>query len=352
MPKRTDSWAQGASIADVAREAGVATSTVSRALTIPGRVAEPTRLRVEAAARKLGYTGNQAARNLRAGTSKTIMIVLPEEIYIGASQTVSEVLQTTAQCLSERGFSLLIANVSREAQTDAHILNVAHGGTVSGVLLMATDVPQKDGRSLADIGLPLASLHYDLSAQGIPSVVSNDHDAIAAATQTLVELGHRSFLYVRGTLHNYHEAERLRGVRDALAARGLPESALRLSQGDFEFSGGIEAGREYLGLEAAERPTAVICVNDDTAIGFIKTVVDHGLRVPDDVSVLGFDGAAVAPFMIPSLSTIQQDAVELGRRAGNLVIDLVRGEHRGPEQRIEVPCALILRDSVRPLATA
>ena len=129
MPKRTDSRMQGPSIADVAREAGVATSTVSRALTIPGRVAEATRIKVEAAAQKLGYTANQTARNLRVGTSRTIMIVLPDEIYTGASQTVSEVLRATAQSLTERGFSLLIANVSRAAETDAHILAVAPSGS-------------------------------------------------------------------------------------------------------------------------------------------------------------------------------------------------------------------------------
>lgn len=352
MTKRAASRAGGPSIADVAREAGVATSTVSRALTVPGRIAEPTRLKVEAAARKLGYTGNQTARNLRVGLSRTIMIVLPEEIYIGASQTVSEVLRATARGLTERGFSLLIANVSREQETDEHILQVASGGTVAGVLLMATDIPEVKGRSLADVGLPMASLHFDLSARNIPSVVSNDHDVIAAATRELAALGHENFLYISGRSGNYHEIERLRGVRDALADRGLPESALRVCQGDFNFSGGIAAGRDYLRWPAPERPSAVVCANDDTAIGFIKTVVDGGLAVPGDVSVLGFDGASVGPFMIPSLSTIQQDTAELGRRAANLVIDIVLGQHFANERRIEVPCTIVLRDSVRAVPAA
>lgn len=348
MAKRMDIRTAGPSIADVAREAGVATSTVSRALTIPGRIAEPTRLKVEAAARKLGYTGgNQTARNLRIGTARTVMIVLPEELYTGASQTVTEVLRATAGSLTERGFSLLIANVSREAETDEHILTVALGGTVSGVLLMATDVPEFGGRSLGDLGLPIVSLHFDLSAQGIPSIVSNDHDAIAAATRQLAELGHKRFLYVRGRAGNYHDFERLRGVRDALAESSLPEASLRLSQGDFSFSGGIAAGREFLRFEAIDRPTAVICANDDTAIGFIKTALDAGLSVPGDVSVIGFDGAPVGPFMTPSLSTVQQDTAELGRRAADLIVDLVLGEHVRNYVRAEVPCTIVLRDSVR-----
>jgi LacI family repressor for deo operon, udp, cdd, tsx, nupC, and nupG len=316
---------------------------------MPGRIAEPTRLKVEAAARKLGYTANQTARNLRVGTSRTIMIVLPEEIYVGASQTVHEVLRATAHSLKERGFSLLIANVSREEATDAHIMTVAQGGTVSGVLLVASYPPELEGRSLVDTGLPIVAIHFDLSDRNIPSVISNDHEAIVSATTELIGMGHRRFLYVRGRVDNYHEIERLRGVRDALEAGGLPESALLLSRGDFNFGGGIHAGEEYLKIAPELRPTAVICANDDTAIGFIKTAIDGGVNVPGDVSVLGFDGAAVAPFMRPSLSTIEQDTAELGRRAAELVTDLVLEQRLPNAYRIEVPCRLVMRESVRAI---
>lgn len=346
MTRTSDDRAAGPSIADVAREAGVATSTVSRALTMPGRIAEPTRLKVEAAARKLGYTANQTARSLRVGRTRTIMIVLPEELYIGASQTVIEVLRSAGKALKERGFSLLIANVSREAETDEHILTVALGGTVSGVLLMASAMPGANGRSLTDTGLPIVSLHFDMSAEGIPSVVSNDHDAISAAVSELIGLGHRGFLYVRGREGNYHDIERLRGVRTALATHGLPEAALQLYQGDFNFGGGVRAGAHFLEQPSSERPSAIVCANDDTAIGFIKTVVDGGLRVPDDVSVIGFDGAEVGAFMLPALSTIQQATSELGQRAADLVMDLVLGE-TDLERRVEVPCSIVLRESVK-----
>lgn len=348
MTRRIDTRTAGPSIADVAREAGVATSTVSRALTMPGRIAEPTRLKVEAAARKLGYTGNQTARNLRVGTPRTIMIVLPEELYVGASQTVSEVLRSTASTLAERGFSLVIGNIGHAAGTDAHIVSLAFGGTVAGVLLMATKPPQADTRSVLDAGLPVVSLHFDLTEANLPSVLANDHDSISAATRELIALGHRRLLYVRGRPDNYHEIHRLAGVRDAIAAAGLPAEMLQLAQGDFNFSGGIAAAEAVLGLPRDGRPTAAICANDDTAIGFMKTLLDGGVDVPGEISVLGFDGAAVAPFMTPSLSTIQQDTLEMGRRAANLVMDMVLGESNGAPERIEVPCSIVFRDSVGP----
>lgn len=334
----------GPSIADVAREAGVATSTVSRALTMPGRIAEPTRLKVVEAARKLGYTANQTARNLRVGHTRTIMIVLPETLYVGASQVVIEVLRDVAQTLTERGFTLLIANVSREATTDEHILELAFGGTISGVLLMASPVPSFAGRSLLEAGLPVVSLHFDMSDQGIQSVISDDRAAIERAVDALIGMGHRSFLYVQGRAGNYHELERNHGIRSALARAGLPAGALRTFPGDFNFSGGVAAGKYFLGLE--DRPTALVCANDDTAIGFIKTVVDSGLNVPADVSVIGFDGAAVGAFTLPSLSTVRQETSELGRRAANLIVDKVVG-NADPATPVVVPCALLLRQSVR-----
>ncbi|GLQ53231.1 LacI family DNA-binding transcriptional regulator [Devosia nitrariae] len=342
--------AHGPSIADVAREAGVATSTVSRALSKPGRIAEPTRLKVEAAARRLGYTVNQTARSLRVGHTRTVMIVLPEALYVGASQTVIEGLASVASTLTDRGYHLLIANVSREAWTDEHIVTTALGGTICGLILMATLPPKAAELTVADAGLPMVSLHFDQSAQGIPSVVSNDRAAISEAVDTLVGMGHRRFAYVGGRADNYHEIQRVSGVSDALTTAGLPADALQVLRGDFNFGGGVRAAEDYLHLQVDQRPSAVVCANDDTAIGFIKAVSDAGLSVPDDVSVIGFDGAPVGAFMVPSLSTIQQSTTELGQYAADLLIRMVEGEAVAQNERIEVPCQLTLRQSVRDIA--
>jgi LacI family transcriptional regulator, repressor for deo operon, udp, cdd, tsx, nupC, and nupG len=338
------------SIADVAREAGVAPSTVSRALTMPGRIAEPTRLKVEAAARKLGYAPNHAARNLRNGKTRTIMVVLPDELYIGASQTVLEVLRSAAQALTAKDYSLVIANVSREAQTDEHILSLAFGGTISGVLLMATPIPSIGERSLLQAGLPVVSLHFDMSGQNIPSVISNDREAIGEAVSALVSLGHTRFAYIHGRKDNYHDIERLRGVVETLERSDIPPSTLQTMQGDFGFSGGVACGHQFLAQSPQDRATAFVCANDDTAIGFIKTVIDGGLSVPGDVSVVGFDGASVGAFMTPSLSTVQQSTAEMGLRAVELVTEMALGELTAPPLRTEIPCQLILRQSVRSLA--
>ncbi|GLQ10568.1 LacI family transcriptional regulator [Devosia yakushimensis] len=347
---KTEERTAGPSIADVAREAGVATSTVSRALTKPGRIAEPTRLKVEAAARKLGYTVNQTARNLRVGQTRTVMIVLPEALYMGASQTVLEGLDSVARTLTERGYHLLIANVSRDASTDEHIVTTAFGGTICGIILMATLPPKSAEFGLSDAGLPIVSLHFDQSAQGIPSVISNDRAAISEAVTVLIDMGHRRFVYIGGRADNYHEIQRVNGVSSTLASAGLQAEALHVLRGDFNFRGGVRAALDYLQVPVEQRATAVVCANDDTAIGFIKTVLDAGLDVPGDVSVIGFDGAPVGAFMVPSLSTIQQSTTELGQYAADLLIRMVEGESIAQDERIEVQCQLTLRQSVREIS--
>lgn len=132
----------------------------------------------------------------------------------------------------------MIANVSREAQFDEHILSLAFGGTISGVLLMATPVPSIGERSLLQAGLPVVSLHFDMSGQNIPSVIGNDREAIGEAVDALAALGHRRFAYIRGRKDNYHYIERLLSVQDALDRRDIPLSTLQTMQGDFSFTGG------------------------------------------------------------------------------------------------------------------
>ncbi|HTE82301.1 MAG TPA: LacI family DNA-binding transcriptional regulator, partial [Reyranella sp.] len=183
---------------DVAKLAGVATSTVSRALANPGRVNEKTRCRIIAAVEQLGYIPNAAARNLRVGTSDIVMAVLSQPaIANDASQIIPEVLQSVASTLADSGFNLVIASRGRSAATEKHIPDLAIGGIVRGAIVLgSTELPSYGRRSLAGAGIPIVSLLEDRSADGIPSVVANDREAMREAVLHLIGLGHRSFFYV------------------------------------------------------------------------------------------------------------------------------------------------------------
>lgn len=343
MAKKTKAGESNVSVSiqDVAREAGVAASTVSRALTIPGRIAEKTRVKVIEAANRLGYTANAAARNLRVGSSKTVLIVLPGPFNAGASQMIGQMLTVVDSELVPLGYSLLIANIDRRQQADRYILQLAFSGVTSGAILFSSGVPEVDGRSLADSGVPIVSGLFDLSEQGIPSIVTNDRQASRETIEHLMELGHRDFLYVGGPRENYHEIERHRGVLEAL--EGRPDCTVTYAPGDFHFASGVAAAEAYLAGD--RKATAVHCASDDMALAFIRRLVDGGLESPGDVSVVGFDGGIVTSYTVPSLSTVQQPTDLMGRKVVQTIIDLM--EKRGEVlPRTVIPSNLTIRESV------
>ena len=329
------------SIQDVAREAGVAASTVSRALTMPGRITEKTRSKVLEAANRLGYTANAAARSLRVGSGKAVMIVLPGPFNNGASQMIGQMLTVVDSELVHLGYSLLIANIDRRQEAERYILQLAFSGVTTGALVFASGVPEIDGRSLADSGIPIVSGLFDLSAQGIPSVVTNDRQVSFEVIQHLLQLGHRDFLYVGGPKGNYHEIERFQGVQQALAGRD--DCTLTYAAGDFQFASGVAAAETF--IATGRKATAVYCASDDMALAFIRRLADSGLRTPDEVSVVGFDGSGIAPYTVPSLSSVQQPTALMGRKVVETIIDLMEGR-REVLPRTVIPSSLTVRESI------
>jgi LacI family repressor for deo operon, udp, cdd, tsx, nupC, and nupG len=340
--KRKRGTANGSvSIQDVAREAGVAASTVSRALTVPGRIAEKTRVKVLEAANRLGYTANAAARKLRKGQSRVVLVVLPGPFNAGASQVIGEIITVIDKEFAARDYSLVIANVDRQADSDRYMLDLAFSGQVDGAIIISSGVPESGGRSLADSGIPIVSTLFDCSAEGIPSVVTNDRQVSREVVIDLLDRGHRSFLYLGGPRGNYVETERYKGVR--LALRGRKDCTLTALNGDFHFESGTLAAQSW--LDEPDRPTAVFCASDDMAIAFIRRVTEVGIKVPADVSVVGFDGSRVGAFTVPSLSSVGQPTALIGRDTVRAIIAQMQKPGSVPLITV-VPSTLILRESV------
>ncbi|AYG61792.1 LacI family DNA-binding transcriptional regulator [Rhizobium jaguaris] len=338
----------GPLMADVARLAGVAISTVSRALANPGRVNEKTRARIDAAAKKLGYTPNAMARGLRVGKSNTIMIILPGSLYYGVSQVIPQVLQSINKALLQNGYNLMIANLGRDAESERHILDLAFGGTVRGAIILSSKLPEVDGRSLANAGLPTISMLLDMSDAGVPSVVTNDREAVRDATADLIHLGHRRFLYLAGPENNYHDLERFSGVVEALQEAGLSESAVVRSGGNLDYQHGFDIGLQAASDFAAlaDKPTAAIATSDDMAISFMSRVQRMGLSIPGGLSIVSFDGSPVCAFCSPPLSTIEQPMEEMGQMAVAILMAAIDRPEQKPEMRNVIRSRLIQRESV------
>jgi LacI family repressor for deo operon, udp, cdd, tsx, nupC, and nupG len=241
-------------------------------------------------------------------------------------------------------------------------MDIAFGGTIAGSIVLSSPLPQVGDRSLADAGLPIVAALFDLSPWGIQSVVSNDREAMRQATEHLFGLGHRRFLYVSGPADaypvrdrsghapgpegNYHEIERFAGVLEALHSVGLPPDAVIRAPGGFDFESGVAAAKFF--LSSSTRPTAVLSFIDDSAIGFIKTVTGAGVRVPDDVSVIGFDGSRVGAFVSPGLASMRQQTDEIGRAVARLLLDQIRGSAAQQPSSVVIPCELLTRESISP----
>jgi LacI family repressor for deo operon, udp, cdd, tsx, nupC, and nupG len=224
---------------------------------------------------------------------------------------------------------------------------MARGGLVDGILAVANETPAGGTLPVLSAKLPAVGLMIDLSAFGVPSVLTNDREAVASLTTRLIKLGRRRLAYLAGPADNYHDVERYAGFVSSLHHEGL--SPTRLA-GDFTFSSGEAAGIQYLDLK--DRPDAVVCANDDMAIGFMKVVAQAGVRIPRDVAVTGFDGTDFAAYTSPALTTLRQPAEQMGAASARLLLQLINGEAPPVFQRMIVSCVLEERGSTPPAAKA
>lgn len=327
-------------IIDVAREAGVAISSVSAALNGQPGVSEATRVRVRETADRLGWVPSVRGRNLSSKQSHAVGLVLQRPVdvleldpffagFIGGVESV----------LAPAGYALLL-QVSATADAGVERLRtLAKSGGVDGVFL--TDVGVDDPRYplLDDLGLPGVAINAHGS--GRVSSVTQDHaEGLRQLVEHLVGLGHRDIAHVSGTPGLVHSEERERVWRSVLADAGLPPG--RLVVGDFTSEAGARAADTLMGGMSA--PTAVVCANDLTAFGFLSRVQARGLRVPDDVSVTGFDGVLLGAYVHPPLTTVATSPRVLGRRSAEVLLDLINGAPR-VDERIE-PASMVLRASV------
>jgi LacI family transcriptional regulator, repressor for deo operon, udp, cdd, tsx, nupC, and nupG len=335
MRKRQTSPAK---IADVARLAGVSVATVSRALANPSVVSAEARKRVLDAVRAIGYTPNAAARNLRVRRTGLVLVVVPDI----ANVFFAEILRGIDAMLSTHGYGLIIANLDNSPAKEPRYVDLVHAGQVDGILLLCGHVPGDADRNMASAGIPIVAACERIPEALFPQVEVNNRAAAREAVAHLVALGHRRIAYISGPKANILDHERRAGYVDALKEAGLQaESALDLA-GDFTFRSGAHAASQVLGM-CSGRPTAAFAANDEMAIGFLKAMHAAGIRIPQDMSVVGFDAVEYADFCEPTLTTVIQPRHEIGAQAALLLVQVMTGN-------VEMDARLWVRDSTASLS--
>jgi LacI family transcriptional regulator, repressor for deo operon, udp, cdd, tsx, nupC, and nupG len=335
---------RAARIQDVAKLADVSTATVSRALATPERVSPEARARVLEAIAKTGYVPNPAARTLRSQKTYMVLVVLPDL----SNTFFSKILRGIEETLFEAGYGMIISDLDGSPEKEAHFAAFTAAGRVDGAILLNGHLfgQSREGEGQpARIKIPLVAVCEAIPGADIPQIEIDNRAASYGMTQHLASLGHRSIAYVSGPASNILERERFQGFKDGLETAGLPFDPALVLPGDYTIEAGVRAGQDL--VARSTRPTAVFCTSDEMAIGLMRTLFSAGLRVPEDISVAGFDDIEFAAVAEPPLTTIHQPRRELGQAAASALIELLQG--RPSPKRIRLETELVIRDSVAPL---
>jgi DNA-binding LacI/PurR family transcriptional regulator len=326
-------------VKEVAQLAGVSTATVSRVLSNSGGVRRELTRRVHSAARKLGYQPNPAARNLRVRSTRTLGMVFPDienPFYARVIAGAEEVLQNA-------GYSLLLANYGENPEREHIQLTTLRAERVAGILFAASCKPSVDYQYILDAGTALVAVARIPDGLNVDFVTVSNQEGARHAVEHLIRLGHRRIGFVDGPISLSTTRERKSGYEQALRDAGLPVSQEMVIYADFSHhAGGYEAASKL--LNASKRPTAILVVTNNMALGVLQALQERGIDVPAEMAVVGFGDTPSAAFLRSPLTVVEQPARAIGTTSAQLLLERLQDPSR-PRRSIVLDTQLIVRES-------
>jgi LacI family transcriptional regulator, galactose operon repressor len=334
---------RGTSVKDVAALAGVSLGTVSNVLNRPDRVAARTRTRVEQAMSELGFVRNESARQLRAGGSQTLAYVMLD----ATNPFFTDVGQGIEDAAEDSDVSLFLCNSDNRLDRELGYLTRLQEQRVQGILITPTDPAHEMLEELPRQGIPLVLVDRVREGSTLCSVAVDDRHGGALAIAHLLDLGHERVAFVGGPSSIGQVRERLEGARRAMTAAGRAEADLVVIPIEgLTVAEGRSAGERIAGMPRAQRPSAAFCANDLVALGLLQQCVTFGIRVPEDLAIVGYDDIDFAAAAAVPLTSVRQPRRELGRTAGHLLLDeAVNPDHE--HQQVLFTPELVARASTR-----
>ncbi|GAA5171394.1 LacI family DNA-binding transcriptional regulator [Viridibacterium curvum] len=328
---------EAVTVTDVARLAKVSVSTVSRILNGTARVSADKRSAVEAAIRTLSFKPNQFARGLKMGTTMTVGVVTQDI----ESPFFTRVMKGVEEALSKAGYALFIVSGHWDAHEEEDRIRLLAARRVDGIVIITGRLEEHALRALAQ-RQPIVVAGRDMEAHNVRSVCYDQEYGGFLATRYLISMGHRRIAFITGVKDHPDAQRRYAGYCRALQEAGLHSEDVLVQQGDFTESGGVLAMTRL--LDSQEHFTAVFAANDQTALGARMVLHRRGIRVPDDISLVGFDDLPAAAFQTPPLTTVRQPLFEMGAYCGETLLRMLG--NNVPER--ELPgLELVVRDTVR-----
>jgi len=323
----------------VASEAGVSPSTVSRILNGTARVRESKVRAVEAAISKLRFTPNPVARSLARGKSMTVGIVT----QAFGSPFYGEALTAIEQRLMRANYAALFVSGHWREADERRCVDHLLSRRVEGIILLNSCLPAHELVNLAR-GAPLILTGRNVVGERIHCLDVDSTEGARLATEYLIGQGHRKIAFISGPPDHADAVQRLDGYKTALAAQRVAFSKKLVAEGDYSANGGLKAMNQL--IESGVEFTAAFAANDETAYGAMLALYRHGLKVPQQVSLIGFDDLPASAFTIPPLTSVHRATGELGENAAEAIIELIEGRPVVPK---EPKATLAVRESTRPL---
>jgi LacI family transcriptional regulator len=329
-------------IKDVAEECGLALSTVSNAMTNKSYVTEETRKRVQEAANRLGYRASAIARGLRLNRTSAIGVLVAD----AANPSVVDHLRGIDDVTTRENFSVILCNTDGSEARQLMLMQALHDRHVDGMVLISQHCRAAEIRALV-CDIPFVLMHRRCSEFSDPYVGTDNRQAVEVSMQHLVGLGHRRIAFVPGPPESSTVQERLYAYREIVRQHGLHNDESLIVPSDY----GVEAGRVVADAIFAmeRRPTAIMASNDMNALGILEVARERGIRIPEDVSLVGADDIPFAKFSGVDLTTTRPPRRKMGVRAAEMLIRMIKGEDLAAEAHI-FSTELVVRGSTAVLA--
>ncbi len=325
-------------IVEVAEKAGVSLGTVSRVMNNDVHVAPETRERVTTVMREMGYVANRQARGLKGNRTNVIGVLVPD---LGTGY-IGEILHGIDAELGLHRLDLMLFTTHRTAVKEANYVANMVQGMVDGLLVILPRNPADYTGTLTSRSFPFVLIDHQGTGNPCPAVGATNWQGAYNATEYLLKLGHTRIGFITGSMDLGAAIDRLEGYKSALQVHHIPEDSQLIYEGTFFQPDGYAGGSALLDLQ--DPPTAIFASNDVMAMGVMDAIRSRGLRIPEEVSIVGFDDIPQAAMVRPALTTVRQPLEQMGRLATQMLIDQLKN----PEKeigRIELPTELIVRDS-------
>jgi LacI family repressor for deo operon, udp, cdd, tsx, nupC, and nupG len=327
-------------IKDIAALANVSPATVSRVFSSPDLVSKKTLDKVKKVVDELGYRPNRMGASLRTRKSGNIVAIIPDI----TKPVNAGIIRAIEQGAQSAGYSVLLGDTQGLEEREQHYADLVSHGQADGILLFGSRIPFKINPDLPlkEQLPPLVNGNEGIESDEIVKVAVDNVAAAKAAVDYLISIGHKRIAAMTGPSEVPSSNKRIKGYRSALAEAGIEFDEELQVEGHYDVKSGVVCAQKLLLLR--ERPTALFCFNDDMAIGAMQFLQQQGFKIPQDISVMGFDDINYAEYVSPSLTTVHQPLQEIGSECIDLLLKQLKGEDVEPGTRY-LPYTLMLRNS-------